>query len=90
MLSPLSNDMAVSPSDLEFIEQVGTGTSVQVWKGKWNGKGGGITVAIKKIPVDNIDPRAREETLNEVSIHLYIVVVLLVYYYYYYYLSFHF
>ena len=69
MLSPTSNDdMAIPPGDLQFIQQVGSGGYGEVWKGKWRGKGGGVTVAIKKVPVNKLNTRQQREILVEVDI----------------------
>ena len=69
MLSPTNNDdLAVPPKDLQFIQQVGSGGYGAVWKGKWRGKGGGVIVAIKKVPVIKLNPRQQREILIEVGI----------------------
>ena len=70
MQSPTNNsDLAVPPGDLQFIQQVGAGGYGEVWKGKWRGKGGGIIVAIKKVPVNKLNTRQQREILVEVGIH---------------------
>ena len=69
MQSPTNSDLAVPPSDLQFIQQVGSGGYGEVWKGKWRGKGGGIIVAIKKVAVNKLNPRQQREILVEVGIH---------------------
>ena len=71
MHSPLDNeDLAIPPGELQFIQQVGKGGYGEVWKGKWRGgKGGGITVAIKKIQANRLNARAQREVISEVSIH---------------------
>ena len=71
MLSPTSNDdMPISPDDLQLIQQVGAGGQGEVWKAKWRGRGGGITVAVKKVPVNKTNARQQREVLIEVGIHL--------------------
>ena len=78
MQSPTNNsDLAVPPGDLQFIQQVGSGGYGEVWKGKWRGKGGGIIVAIKKVPVHKLNPRQQREILVEVGIHFIFVMLLL-------------
>ena len=69
MLSPYNNDdLGVPPGELEFIHEVGSGAYAEVWTGKWKGKGGGITVAIKKVPVSWDNKEAQREVLFEVGI----------------------
>ena len=71
MLSPTSNDdMAISPDDLQLIQRVGAGGQGEVWKAKWRGRGGGITVAVKKVPVNKTNASQQREVLVEVGIHL--------------------
>lgn len=61
---------SVAEKDLAFITTVGEGAYGEVWKGKWNGKGGGITVAIKKVKVISIPPIQRTKIIDEVGILL--------------------
>ena len=69
MLSaPINNNLAILPGDLEFLQHVGSGAFGEVWKGRWRGRGGGITVAIKKVPVIKTNPRQQREVLMEVGI----------------------
>jgi hypothetical protein len=63
-----SNKHHVSPDDIEFIEHVGTGSYGDVWLGKWNKRGGGTAVAIKKIKVPRISVAAQREVNSEVNI----------------------
>jgi serine/threonine protein kinase len=65
------NELYVSPTDIECAESVGAGAYGEVWKGTWNGKGGGITAAIKKIKVAGVTDKIQREIYSEVNILLY-------------------
>ena len=76
MQPPTNNsDLVLPPGDLQFVQQVGAGGYAEVWKGKWRGKGGGIIVAIKKVPVNKLNPRQQREILVEVGIHFICIII---------------
>ena len=78
--SSSNDDLSVPPGDVQFIEKVGQGGYGEVWKGKWKGKGGGITVAIKKVPVIKVTPNQQRAILMEVGIHLYYKYLVLLFF----------
>jgi hypothetical protein len=49
--------------------QIGSGGFGDVWKATWNGRGGGIVVAVKKIRVSIINEKIKNEIFEEVNIH---------------------
>lgn len=64
----------IHANDLVFHQLVGKGAYGEVWKGKWNGRGGGETVAIKKINIWGVSERLREEIFSEVGIIINIII----------------
>lgn len=68
MLSSI--EFSIPPADLQLDAVVGEGGCGQVWKGRWNGKGGGITVAIKKVSLRGKTDKEREKIAGEVGIQL--------------------
>ena len=69
-LSLSNNDLEVIPEDLEPIKCVGSGSFGEVWKGQWNGKGGGVVVAIKKARMLGATVELQRTALAEVGIHI--------------------
>ena len=70
MLSPSVNEyLVVPPGDVQFIEKVEAGGYGEVWKGKWKGKGGGVIVTIRKVPVIRVPARQQRAILMEVGIY---------------------
>lgn len=51
----------ISISELKTEELIGKGKSGEVWKGVWNGAGGGVTVAIKKLNLQNNENNSSAE-----------------------------
>lgn len=67
MLQPPSN-LAVLPKDIEFFESVGEGAFGEVFRAKWNGKGGGDIVAVKKVKIVTTNQKVLQEINREVDI----------------------
>jgi len=57
----------ISQGDLQCIKKVAQGSFGAVWKGRWNGVGGGLEVAIKKISTQYMRKSALDELCNEVK-----------------------
>lgn len=61
--------LSISPNDLRKEVLVGKGGYGEVWKGKWVGKGGGATVAIKTVRIE-VTEKHKDDVITEVGIIL--------------------
>lgn len=64
--------LRIARDDLQLVRLIGAGSFGQVHECLWNGKGGGLKVAVKFLNVTQVDAQAREEFLHEVQVMRYV------------------
>jgi serine/threonine protein kinase len=72
----VDSNLTIPPQDLLFHEKVGEGSYGEVWRGTWQGSGGGETVAIKKIKTVGVSEKILQKLYSEVCILQYLTFYL--------------
>lgn len=63
-----NKELEIPSEHLELIEHVSKGGYGEIWKAKWKGSGGGITVALKRVQVHSVSPSDLQLVISEVGI----------------------
>lgn len=58
----------IPEAELDYKEIVGKGSFGEVWRTLWLGRGGGVTVAVKKIATAGLSDAMKKKVFKEVDI----------------------